>query len=91
MFDQREGLVLSDDENWRDTGIDEIAKDEIDDSVARGKIDCGFRVFGGQVTESRSFASRQHHAENFYGGSSPRVTGRSLTGLHPSSAERARQ
>ena len=57
---QRVGLVLRHDIDGGDSGVDEVAQHEIDDTVAAGERQRRLGVLGSQGVEPRSFAAGEH-------------------------------
>ena len=66
MLDQRLRLVLHQQVNRMDIGIDEVAEDEVHDAVAPGERYRRFGAFRRQRVEPRAFAAGHDHGKNLW-------------------------
>jgi hypothetical protein len=64
VLQKRLALELRQNVDGINAGVDKIAKDEVDDSVAAAKWDCRFCAFFGKRIEARSLSACEHKCEN---------------------------
>jgi hypothetical protein len=56
---EREGFVLSEDEDAAEAGVDAVGESDIDDAVVAAKGDCGLGAIAGEGEEAFSGSARQ--------------------------------
>lgn len=63
MLNQRLRAILYKHMDGRDTGIDEVAQDEVDDAIGAAERNCGFTPCFGEREEPFAFSSGHDHGE----------------------------
>jgi hypothetical protein len=64
VLDEGIRLELGKDFYFKNSGIDEVVEDKVDNSVLTAEIHGGFRPFVGERVKPRSFASGHDHSKN---------------------------
>ena len=63
---EHERLILRQNANRINSGIDAVGKREIDDAVLTAEGNCGFGCLGGQCVQTRALAACEQHCDTFF-------------------------